>query len=88
MAWCDNGTVYLRINETESEGASLGGTMWDSTTYCEIGAQRGSGSYWSGRIGPVALWRSNVGEGGCLTSQQRNWLWNAGRGMRYNWLTE
>jgi hypothetical protein len=39
--------------------------------------------WFSGRIGPVAMWKSAPGGGGVLTAAQRTALWNGGAGLAY-----
>lgn len=58
----------------------------DSTAQCAIGTATNNPalSAWDGRIGPTAFWKSAPGGGGCLTANQRTWLWNGGAGRQYS----
>jgi hypothetical protein len=76
-------------------GASLDGAV--PVTKAIVGGVRSNadvfsvGSYyggtgiedWRDRVGPVAMWKSAAGGGGCLSAAQRLALWNGGAGLAY-----
>lgn len=53
------------------------------TAAMQIGSRELAGPLFSGRIGPVAMWKSAPGGGGVLSEAQRTALWNDGAGLAY-----
>jgi hypothetical protein len=84
IGWRDHnaGKIYLSIdNGTPAELACA--ALSASTAATNIGRIDAVTTAFSGRIGPVAMWKSAAGGGGVLTAAQRTALWNSGAGLAY-----
>lgn len=82
ICWHDylNNLIGISINDTvDTVGCPLTG---DSSSPFVIGKNSIGGKY-TGRIGPVAMWKSSAGNGGVLSSVQRTALYAGGAGLAY-----
>ncbi len=75
--------IYLSVNDGNAVYADLTGDVTTSTYGFSIANYVGGNLYWSGRIGPVAFWKSAAGGGGALSATKRTALYNAGAGFAY-----
>ena len=87
LAWHDSvaNTINIQINNGTADSAAHAGGVLDGAQAFRIG--RISMSYWDGRIGPTAFWKSAPGGGGVLTAAQKTAYWNGGAGLQYGGLT-
>lgn len=88
LAWKYSGNLYLGVNGGNPAQTSVNAAWnFDSGAAATLGYRStsiaSSITYFPGRIGPVAMWKSAAGGGGVLTAAQRTALWNGGAGLAY-----
>lgn len=83
IAWHDaaNNQLGISVNGTETTTSYSSGVTATSAAF-QLGLENTVYPL-SGRIGPVAMWKSTAGGGGVLTSTKRTALYNAGAGLAY-----
>jgi len=78
-----NDTIGIQVQNSAIDTAAITGGVLVRTSDLQVGARQSDGLLWSGRIGPVAMWKSAAGGGGVLTAMQRTALWAGGAGLAY-----
>lgn len=83
--WHDSvaNTINVQINNGTVDSKEWTAGIYVSPAAFGIGKYENSDAYLNGRIGPVAMWKSAAGGGGCLTAAQRTALYNSGAGLTY-----
>ncbi len=75
--------ITLSINNIENSKSWSAGIKVSTALFMVSGYDGSPDTGFSGRIGPVAMWKSAAGLGGCLSATQRGQLYNAGAGLAY-----
>lgn len=88
IAWHDasGDTINISANNGTADSAATEGSLQSASNTPVTVARRFSSTvpgYWTGRIGPVAMWKSAPGGGGVLSEAQRTALYNGGAGLAY-----
>lgn len=88
LAWKFSGLLYLSVNGGSPAQTSVNAAWnFDNGAAATVGYKSTlsttSITYFPGRIGPVAMWKSSAGGGGVLSAAQRSALWNGGAGLAY-----
>jgi hypothetical protein len=86
VVWHDSvaNQIGISVNDGTPNTTSHSAGVRALTSEFNIGAQVTAGTLpWIGRIGPVAMWKSAAGGGGCLSAAKIAALYNAGNGLPY-----
>lgn len=85
VGWYDAGMqrMHIAVNNGRVNSLAHSGGVRSSTNEFRIGSNT-INAHWPGRIGPSMIWKSNPGCGGVLSAEQREAIWNGGKGLTYN----
>lgn len=85
IGWHDSAanTINIAVNGGAADSAPHSTGVYAGTGALAVGWSQAYNKFSSGRIGPVAMWKSAAGGGGVLSEAQRSALWNGGAGLAY-----